>query len=516
MGGWGDGYITTTGYSVNFQEFLSPTLLRTIPLLNGLDPAPLPENYTYCELGCGHASTLITLAATNPQGRFHGIDFMPDHVVSARALADAGSVTNVEIHEASFADLADGRGPSLPEFDFIVLHGVYTWISPDNRAAIRRFINARLKPGGIVYIGYNSLPGWLDGLVIQKVVKTLADQHSGPPQDRIAKALEEMKALAEAAPGYFKNSRTYDSILQFAERGQFAYLAHEFLPDHWDPMFFLDLAEDMAEARLSFAGTCFIPDNFANLAMTEEQRALIEPLAGRDLREFLRDYCDPGRFRRDVFVRGVRRLNAPQREDRLRPTRLALKVPPASVSFKVRVPVGEAAMNERAYRPVFDRLAEGPATVDDLLNLPEVRDGSALNASELVGMLVASGQVEVTPPEAALAPREGVARLNRVIAERAWYQDEGQRWALAAPSLANGWVSDTAERLLYLGLTSGIAAEALPLARFLAGPIRARGFRLSEDSDPDADEPAMVEHLTKSVGDFLQRQYPLWKQLGIL
>ena len=281
-------------------------------------------------------------------------------------------------------------------------------------------------------------------------------------------------------------------------------------------MFFLDVAQELADARLTYAGTCYVLDNFNNLSLSDGQRALLDQIPSAEVRETVKDYCGAGRFRRDVFVRGARRLTAAHRDDRLRPLRLALKVPSQAVSLKMKVPVGEVTMNERSYRPVFDRLSAGAATVDQLLNLPEVKHGSTLTAGELVGMLVGSQQVEATPPADALAGRAAVRALNRKIAERAWYADEGSRWALAAPGLGNGWVSDTVERLIFLGLTSGIAAEAVPLARFLAGPILARGYRLTEESDPVEDEAALVTHLTGAVERFLDETYPLWLKLEIL
>ncbi len=515
MGDWTGGYVTAIDYSVNFQDFLSPTLLRTVALLNGLEPGPLPERYTYCELGCGHGTTLITLAATNPDGDFHGIDFMPEHVVSARALAADGGVENVAFHEVSFADAAAGRGPDLPVFDFIVLHGVYTWVSPDNRAAIRRFINDRLKPGGIVYVGFNALPGWMDGLVIQKLLKMLADRHWGPPEARIEAALGQLEGLADAAPHALRDSRTFDSIKELAHAGRFAYLAHEYLTDHWEPMYFLDVAQDMADARLTYAGTCYMLDNFNNLSLTDSQRALVDQLPTPAVRETVKDYCVNSRFRRDVFVRGARRLTPAHRDDRLRSLRLALKVPTAGIRLRIKVPVGEATLNERAYRPIFTRLAAGACTVDQLLALPEIKDGATLSAGELVGMLIGSQQVEPTPPAEGLANRAAVRALNRKVAERAWYEDDGSRWALAAPGLANGWVSDTIERLIYLALTSGIAAEADPLARFLAGPVQARGYRVVAGT-AEPDEATLTAHLTQTAQRFVERTLPLWRRLDIL
>src|SRR6185312_16264639 len=114
--------------------------------------------FACCELGCGRGQTSLVLAALNPQSEFHAVDFHPSHVAHAQEQARLAQLSNITVHERSFEDLTGPGAPALPRFDVITMHGVWSWIAPELQRAILAFINARLKPGGFVYVSYNALP----------------------------------------------------------------------------------------------------------------------------------------------------------------------------------------------------------------------------------------------------------------------------------------------------------------------------------------------------------------------
>ncbi len=89
-------------------------------------------------------------AGAFPRGEFHACDFNPEHVEGGAPVRErAGARRTSQFHEASFERLLD---EDLPPFDFIVLHGVYSWVGADARAAIRRIIQEKLASGGLVYV----------------------------------------------------------------------------------------------------------------------------------------------------------------------------------------------------------------------------------------------------------------------------------------------------------------------------------------------------------------------------
>src|SRR5690606_7519115 len=116
-----------------------------------------PEGpYRYCELGCGRGYATVLLASANPDSHFVGIDFNPTHIAEARALADEAGIRNVSFHEMGFGEAAASNAPELGEFDYVTMHGVYSWVVPSVQEEIHAFLRARLVPGGIFYMGYNT------------------------------------------------------------------------------------------------------------------------------------------------------------------------------------------------------------------------------------------------------------------------------------------------------------------------------------------------------------------------
>lgn len=153
MDDWTAGYVTDTEYTFGHYAELNPLRASLAFLSRGL---AFPRVGTACELGFGQGVS-INLHGAASGTQWHGTDFSPAQVAGARDLADAagsGAVLRDEAFEA-FA-----RRQDLPGFDFIALHGIWSWIPDDNRRALVELIRRRLKPGGVLYISYNTQPGW--------------------------------------------------------------------------------------------------------------------------------------------------------------------------------------------------------------------------------------------------------------------------------------------------------------------------------------------------------------------
>lgn len=515
MRSWSGGYVADVEYVGGYHSELQPHLLQAVALLGGHEPAPLPDSYTYCELGSGGGHTLCVLAAANPQSQFYGVDFLPSHIVASRALAEDGGLTNVHFLENSFEELADAAPGQLPPFDAIALHGVYTWVSRENRRAIVRFIRNHLKTGGVAYVSYNCMPGWTLAMPLQRMLLEFSRLKHGRTDNRIRFAFDLLNRLGETDATLIKDNPSFKMIQNHASRDMYNYMAHEYINEHWEPMYFADVATELAEAKLSYAGSAGLVENFQDLTVTEDQAAILNEIEDPLLKETVRDYCYIKKFRRDIYVRGARRLSPGRQEELLRRLRLCLVIPRDKVSRTLKVPKGEAAMGERAYVPILDALGEGPKEIGDLLDIPAVRE-TTIRAPEVVGMLVGSGQVVITPPERLLADKQAVAKLNRAVAERSWYADQRVREALAAPQLGAGLNTDLIERLLYLALASGIARQPEPLANFVVEPVLARGDEFLRDDKPIEDPAERHEFLVGKMNEFLSERLPVWERLDIL
>jgi len=135
--------MTSVPYTHGYYRMLSPTMIATAMELAGLCPPDLNEPLNYCELGMGFGVSLVAHAACFPLMQCYGNDFNPEHVRYARTLADDARLRNVKVLEDGFDELLTR---DLPPMDFIVMHGIWSWISPRLREVIRPSSRAGCGP----------------------------------------------------------------------------------------------------------------------------------------------------------------------------------------------------------------------------------------------------------------------------------------------------------------------------------------------------------------------------------
>ena len=130
-----------------------PAYVSALAMIAGLELPPV-KSWRVLELGCGDGSNLLPLAFDYPEGRFLGIDRAREPLEAGRALASDLRLKNLEL---CAADLMEWRPDG--EFDYIIAHGIYSWVPPEVRAKILQICEKHLKPLGIAFISYNALPG---------------------------------------------------------------------------------------------------------------------------------------------------------------------------------------------------------------------------------------------------------------------------------------------------------------------------------------------------------------------
>src|SRR5207248_929156 len=136
---------------------LAPAWLDYVALIGGVAPPTRTGGFSWCDLGCGQGVTAAILAATHPRGEFHGIDAMPVHVDHAARLATEAQADNAYFHTVDFAAALKA---GLPRFDYIVAHGVYSWVDSETRVQLRQLKVRQEKPGRLVYANNNALVGF--------------------------------------------------------------------------------------------------------------------------------------------------------------------------------------------------------------------------------------------------------------------------------------------------------------------------------------------------------------------
>ncbi|MGO7169521.1 methyltransferase regulatory domain-containing protein [Rhizobium leguminosarum] len=415
---WSQGYFTELGYTFGYYREMSPAILRLSCLSRGVE-ARIRHAPSYLELGFGQGVS-INIHAAGSSGSYWGCDFNPAQTVEARRLSEA-SGANVQLFDESFEEFA-ARG-DLPQFDIIALHGVWSWVSAANRATIKQIIRKRLRPGGIVYVSYNCLPGWAPIVPIRHLMSLYQRQSgdmSGPTQV-IEAALQFTKEIADAGSMFFKQNPFAGHHLGDLVRQDPNYIAHEYLNADWHVDHFSDVAESLAEAKLTFVGSARPLDNIDAVQLSPEGQAHIAKFSNPLMRETVRDHLVNRRFRSDIFVKGPRKLSNVEQREAWHSQAFVLSVHADEIPKKITSGRGDIELPAALYDPLIEVFAADLMQIKRVGDLARHPKLSGIELPQLIeSLVVLTGAGFLQPAE---EPTDRVLNqcraLNRYIVQRA-------------------------------------------------------------------------------------------------
>jgi SAM-dependent methyltransferase len=493
MTDWTSGYVADVGYTFGYYTELHPLRVPLALLDAGL---AFPKPATACELGYGQGlSANIHAAASNTQ--WWGTDFNPSQAGFAQELAQV-SGAGAQLFDQSFEEFC--ARADLPEFDFIALHGIWSWISDSNRHVVVDFIRRKLKVGGVVYISYNTQPGWAQMVPMRHLLTRHADTLGASGAGivrRIDAALEFGLKMLEASPGFAASHPNVLPRMKAISGQNRQYLAHEYFNRDWEPMHFLEMAQWLEPAKLGFACSAHFLDHVDVINLSQAQQAFLAEIPDPGFRQAVRDFVVNAQFRRDYWVKGARPLSALERMEALRALRVVLVTSPELVSLKVASTLGEATLSEEIYRPVIDALADHkPVTLAQLEKAVKAK----VNFSQLLQVLVVlcgKGDLHPAQDERVTAKaRPQCDRLNRHLMQRARGSEEIN--FLASPVTGGGVMVGRFEQLFLLAQAQGLKTTS-EWASYVAKLLQAQGQRLVRDGQPmESDEETGVELMRRA------------------
>jgi hypothetical protein len=506
-----EGYIADVGYTAGFYPETAPGHLAFAAMAAGSAPGGAAAPARVLELGFGQGFGLALLAAANPDIAFEGCDFNAGHVAHARALIGAADLANLTVAQARFEDVAARGGKR--DVDAVILHGVLSWVGPATQKALTAILRRRLRKAGALYVSYNCMPGWGPLAPIRRLVDEVGRSGGGGSETRIARALDLLVRLKGADARYFlanpAAARHLDAMLGMDR----AYLAHEYLAEHWRAPPFAEVAALLDRAGLRFAASATLTENFDAFAAPANTRPLIAQTADPILREGLRDFAANRTFRRDLFLRDPPPPDAAAHRRSLGRTCFALAAPRGRIVFKFVGPLGELIGREDFYGPIVDRLAGGPTAFDELLALPAFGEAAVDRLVECLAVLIHSGQVLA---RAAPAPEDGAParRFNRMVVDAA---RTGRLYGwLASPVARTGVRVDDFGLLTLAALFDGEAAPPEAAARRGLAVIAGLGRRPRDGGRALDDDGEALAFLAERMRPALEEDLPLWRSLGVV
>jgi SAM-dependent methyltransferase len=226
-----------------------PVRLAAIATMLDMRPEPV-DRCRVLELGCATGGNLIPMADRFRESTFVGIDYSQVQIDTARQAAQALGLSNVELHHASITELGDELG----KFDYIICHGVYSWVPRDVQDKILEYCRASLSLQGVAFVSYNIYPGWHVRSTIRRLIFDPAGQ-TAPGVERIARGLALLKCLSGALAGDTTPlAKLLKDLVDPVLRERREYLCHEFLESDNLPLYFHEFVDRAAACGLQYLG----------------------------------------------------------------------------------------------------------------------------------------------------------------------------------------------------------------------------------------------------------------------
>jgi SAM-dependent methyltransferase len=223
-----------------------PYHLAAVGMLLGLDVPPVATSRVL-ELACGDGTNLVPMAAALPRASFTGCDFSARAIAQARRMADGLGVTNCRLLECDLRDLGDDLGG----FDYIIAHGLYSWIPAEVRTHVLPVIARHLSPNGVAFVSYNTYPGCR----IRQGAWDMLKFHTRDIEDpgaRVVAARELIDLLVEPAPAQNSIDEALRVQLRAVAEQTDSALCHDDLGEPNNPFYFHEFAADAGRSGLAF------------------------------------------------------------------------------------------------------------------------------------------------------------------------------------------------------------------------------------------------------------------------
>lgn len=204
-------------------------------------PRPLFQRFRLAEIGCGDGANLLPLAFYHPESTFIGIDNSRAELDRARGGARCLGLENIRF---VLKDVRDLEPTDFAPCDYVIAHGLYSWVPKDARDAILTFCRQSLTPSGLAYISYNAQPGWATRRLVRETLLRARSVREAAIKDKAERAIEIANRLLEDLP-----SRDYAFAVLLAEElervrdGKPGYVFHEYLAEVNEGFWLRDFVE---------------------------------------------------------------------------------------------------------------------------------------------------------------------------------------------------------------------------------------------------------------------------------
>jgi len=288
-----------------------PDRLATIAHLMGLGPAAV-SGARVIELGCGDGANLITMAFGLPGSQFHGVDLAGEPIRKGNQLIHTLGLTNVSLRQLDLLETPADLG----RFDFIIAHGLYSWVPAPARDKILALCGAHLADQGVAYVSYNAYPGNHLRDIVRHMMRFHVQNFSAPMEKvRQARALVKFAADAKPNPGLWQNvlKQQSERVSRYTDAGFF----HDDLSAINQPFYFHEFMEQAAVHGLQYLSEADLPEMLGE-GFGAEVTAMLRQLDSANVivREQYLDFLKGRSFRQTLLCRRDTKLDRALKPER--------------------------------------------------------------------------------------------------------------------------------------------------------------------------------------------------------
>ena len=239
------------GYKSMPFPYTTPATLEAYAALVGIT-APNPNTARVLELGATYGGNIISQALFNPDATFVGIELSQEQVEKGNEVIANAGLTNVSLVQSDIASI----GSEIGTFDYIIAHGVYSWVDDDVKDALLRLIDEHLVEDGIAYVSYNTYPGWH---TMEEVRQLMMFSNRDKSQFNHKEKVLHGKTIGSIVGSQIlkydnlkeRNSKFLGALRSVMQKDEY-YVGHDHLEPNNDPVYFYQFNDHLADHNLAY------------------------------------------------------------------------------------------------------------------------------------------------------------------------------------------------------------------------------------------------------------------------
>ena len=405
----------------------------------------------------------------------------------------------------------------LPQFDFIALHGVWSWINGQDRETITQFLQEKLKPNGLVYISYNSLPGQAHILSFRHLfVQNFKTECKGTSDTTkaINEAFAKIENLASAGSrALTEDSRTIEHIKSLKSRDA-SYLAHEYLNDSWEPMYFDEVSNQLGKANLNFLDSSHLLDHIPAFAFDKKQAKYLNDVDSTEARQLAIDYITNRQFRREYWIKSESRSQDQTiLGDIPYETEFVQIVHKSKIKLKINADAGTFSLDPMIYTLLMDVLDnQSSPNWKSLVKIFAEKKISKLQTVEAIKIFLACGYISVAINTVSPTVASRCFSLNQYLFRRS--RSNADISFFAAPKIQGGMFIPRTHQLFLSEIHRSESKSKLILV--IAEILSRNGEYLNTGTGEPVSYEDTKDELESQYEAFTNEYLPRYRMLGIV